>query len=252
MNIKENSRIQREKEYHNKRFSKEIRQSAQKFYSIETESREFFKKILESDIERKRVLELGCGKNSHAFNLAKMGGNIYGIDISEVAIKYSKEVIKEMGLETLTSFTAMNAEELKFENDFFDKIIGSSILHHLDLGKAIPEVSRVLKNSGKAVFIEPLGHNIMINLYRKLTPNFRTIDEHPFLMKDFNILKQNFKKVEIHYFHLTTLFAVPFRKTLWFKSILRLFQSIDRFLFNFLPFLRKQAWQVVIIVSEPI
>ena len=157
-----------------------------------------------------------------------------------------------MGLETLTSFTVMNAEELKFENDFFDKIIGSSILHHLDLGKAIPEVSRVLKNSGKAVFIEPLGHNIMINLYRKLTPNFRTIDEHPFLMKDFNILKQNFKKVEIHYFHLTTLFAVPFRKTLWFKSILRLFQSIDRFLFNFLPFLRKQAWQVVIIVSEPI
>jgi len=70
-------------------------------------------------------------------------------------------------------------------------------------------------------------------------------------MKDFDVLRENFNKIGIHYFHLTTLFAVPLRKFSCFKSILKLFQNIDKFIFSFLLFLRKQAWQVVIIVSEP-
>lgn len=251
MHNKENARIINEKEYHNNRYSKEVRQKAQKFYSIEKESRNYFNYQIQSDVKNKKILELGCGKNSHAFNIAKKGGKVYGIDISEVAIEYSKNKIKELNLGNNASFAVMNAEELDFDNDLFDKIIGSSILHHLNLEKAIPELSRVLKNNGIAVFIEPLGHNLFINLYRKITPKYRTEDEHPFLIKDFELLSKNFNKIEINYFHLTTLFAVPFRKFPLFKSILKIFQNFDKFLFKFLPFLRKQAWQVVIIASEP-
>lgn len=69
--------------------------------------------------------------------------------------------------------------------------------------------------------------------------------------RDFDVLRENFNKIEIYYFHLITLFAVTFRKFSWFKSILKLLQNIDKFVLSFLHYLRKRAWQVVIIESEP-
>ena len=33
------------------------------------------------------------------------------------------------------------------------------------------ELSRIIKPNGECIFQEPMGHNPIINLYRKLTPN---------------------------------------------------------------------------------
>jgi ubiquinone/menaquinone biosynthesis C-methylase UbiE len=243
--------IEKEKEYHNKRFAKEVRMSAHKFYAIESESRNRFKILINTNVKGQKILELGCGKGSYAFELAKIKANISGIDISEVAIEYSENKAKELKLVENTDFQVMNAEELDFEDARFDRLFGSSILHHLDLNKSISELARVLASNGEAIFIEPLGHNVFINLYRKLTPNYRTEDEHPFVVDDFKILKNSFDNVEIEYFHLVTLFAVPFRNFRAFNTILKIFQNIDRLLFKLFPFIRKQAWQIVITASEP-
>lgn len=245
------SKIENEKDFHNKRFSVEVRQAAQKFYSIERASRDRFKFLIKENSRGKNILELGSGKGSYAFNLAEDGAIVYGIDISDVAIEYSIEKARSMGLEKSTNFKVMNAEELTFSDGEFDRLFGSSILHHLDMDKSIAGLSRVLSSEGKAVFIEPLGHNIFINLYRKLTPNYRTEDEHPFVVEDFKIFHKYFGKVEIDYFHLTTLFAVPFRKYKIFDFILMSFQKLDRLLFKIFPFIRKQAWQIVVTASEP-
>jgi ubiquinone/menaquinone biosynthesis C-methylase UbiE len=64
----------------------------------------------------------------------------------------------------------MNAEATTFPDNSFDLICGSSILHHLNLDKACAEIRRILRPDGGAVFIEPLGHNPLINMFRKLTP----------------------------------------------------------------------------------
>jgi SAM-dependent methyltransferase len=73
-------------------------------------------------------------------------------------------------------FLVMDAESLGFDEGSFDVVVGSGILHHLALRQ-----SRVLRPDGCAVFVDPLGHNIFIRLYRKLTPSMRTADEHPLL-----------------------------------------------------------------------
>ena len=73
------------------------------------------------------------------------------------------------------------------------------ILHHLDFSKCLDEISRILKPDGSMIFVEPLGTNPLINLYRKFTPNSRSIDEHPLIAKDFRTLKEKFKDVEIKY-----------------------------------------------------
>ena len=57
----------------------------------------------------------------------------------------------------------MDCENLGFKDNSFDLIFGRAILHHLNLEKSSKEISRVLCKNGKAVFIEHLGMNPLIN-----------------------------------------------------------------------------------------
>jgi ubiquinone/menaquinone biosynthesis C-methylase UbiE len=244
-------RIVSEKEFHNRRFHAEFRQPAWKFYSIDINNRKYFKKKLLNNIENKKVLEIGCGRKTYAFDIAEHGGDITGIDISDVAIEQSKQIAEGRNLSNKTNFLIMNAEEMLFADHSFDRITGVGILHHLNFEASLSEIARVLRKEGNAIFIEPLGHNFFINLYRRFTQKLRTKDEHPLKTKDLSLLTQYFGKVEIKYYHLTTLAAVMFRKSSFFLSLLKSLESIDRLLFK-IPFIRRQAWQVVITLSEPI
>ena len=246
-----NDRIEKEKQFHNERFTEEIRQNAWKYYSIESFGREYFQQKIFYNVRSKSILELGCGKSTFATKLCKKGANVIGIDISDVAINYSKENYTWTGKEGSTEFTVMNAEELDFEDNSFDKIVGSSIIHHLELKKSIPGFARVLKPDGLGVFLEPLGHNPLINLYRKFTPKLRSEDEHPLMIHDLEFIKQYFSDVNLKYFYLTTFFALPFRNSPFFNSIVNLFNKVDNYLFKLKSF-RKYAWQCVIVVSKPI
>ncbi len=241
-------RIQKEKEFHNIRFNKETRDSLDKYYSISFLIEGFYQNELYHSCKNKRLLEYGCGLGKHSFELAKVAGEVYSIDISDVAIdKAQKKALSENVNNTI--FKVMNAESLEFPNGFFDSVCGISILHHLDLEASLSELSRVLKPDGKAFFIEPLGHNPFINLFRKLTSNLRTEDEHPLLNKDLILLNQYFSGVKIKYYYLTCLFTIPFRNKKMFVPLVNFFNGLDQLLFK-MDFFKSQAWQVVIEVSN--
>jgi ubiquinone/menaquinone biosynthesis C-methylase UbiE len=244
------SRLKKEAEFHNKAFTGNTRAAAGKFYAITARSKGFYADLIKQDCLDKNILEYGCGPGSQAFNLAANGGNLYGIDIADAAIDLAKKEAIERGVADKTNFQVMNAEELTFEDDFFDLICGSGILHHLDLELGLKEITRVLKKDGEAIFFEPLGHNLLINLYRRLTPQMRTEDEHPLLMNDLTSIGTYFKNVQIRYFHLTTLFTVPFRKLPGFGPILKRLEALDDLLFK-IPLLKKQAWILVLHLSRP-
>jgi len=74
----------------------------------------------------------------------------------------------------------MNAEQMAFADDTFDMVFGHSVLHHTDLRLTRGETYRILKTGGIGVFVEPLGHNPLVNLFRRLTPHWRTPAERPF------------------------------------------------------------------------
>ena len=91
-----------------------------------------------------KILDIGCGKGFFLFDFKKFMPNsdVYGLDISEYAIKNSKEEIKD-------KITLGNAISLPWEDNFFDLVISLQTLHNLhnyDLEKALKEMERVGKD----------------------------------------------------------------------------------------------------------
>ena len=249
---KNKNRIEREKDFHDISFRDNIRKKAHKFYSVTKKSRDYYHQILKSNSTGANALEYGCGPGGFAFMLAEHGAKVTGIDISDVAIDLAEVEAESRGIHDRISFSMMNAEELEFDDSSFDLICGTGILHHLDLEHSYSEINRVLKENGIAVFIEPLGHNPLINLYRKLTPNLRTVDEHPLMKRDLKLAEKYFGNVDIKYFHMLSLAAVPFRNIPLFKLLLAFLDLIDSALFAILPFSRKHSWSVVIKLYAPL
>jgi ubiquinone/menaquinone biosynthesis C-methylase UbiE len=240
-------RYQREREFHNEA---NVRWGAvEKFYEIAKSARGRYKDLLMSAVaEGSRVLEYGCGEGGNAFALASRGASVTGIDISEVRIQ--RAIARAEGLGGLT-FKVMNAERLEFPDNSFDLICGAAILHHLDLDLALAEVARTLKDDGKAVFLEPLGHNAAINLYRRLTPAYRTPDEHPLLMRDLQLARGYFELVDAEYFHMTVLLATPFWRHRRLRNLGRALERLDDALMRAIPFVQRYAWMVVLSLGEP-
>lgn len=243
----------REKEYHDRVFKEgsDARDKALVYYSITSISNRYYLDYLETKIGKdKNLLEYGCGAGGDLNLYKSTSTNLYGIDISSEAIDLAKRKCEQLDISS--NYTVSDAEETNFENDFFDAVVGSGIIHHLNIDKAMSELSRIIKKNGVCIFHEPMGHNPIINLYRYLTPNMRTPDEHPIIVNDFDIMHKYFKKVEVKYFYLISLISFLFRKTFFFNTLNNFLITVDNYIFKLCPWLGKHSWVSVIILSEPI
>jgi 2-polyprenyl-3-methyl-5-hydroxy-6-metoxy-1,4-benzoquinol methylase len=100
---------------------------------------------------RTRALEIGCGTGLFTEFFAASGATIVAVDISEALL----ERARARGLDPArVSFVAARFEDLDAERPF-DAIIGSSVLHHLEIGDALPRIARVLVPGGRCSFAEP-------------------------------------------------------------------------------------------------
>lgn len=245
------SRLEFEKNFHNERFASGNRERAGigKFYSINKVAKNTFYKLIEDNCKNKKLIEYGCADGLNLEIYHDYGATLTGLDISEQGIKKAVESLKLKNINA--DCRVMNVENTNFDSNTFDLATGMGIIHHLDIKKVFEETSRILNKDGQAIFFEPLGHNPLFNLFRKMTPKIRTIDEHPLLRKDLILLNQYFEKVDVTYFSLLTLFAVPFRKTLVFNLLYKFLSFLDKLIFN-IPYIREWAWVVIIHAKNPI
>lgn len=97
------------------------------------------------------VLELGCGVGYFTKELAKTKAQILAIDISSDLLNRATTEVRSENVR----FKLDNAYDMDLTNESFDHVVGSSVLHHLDIKKALAETFRVLKHGGKISFTEP-------------------------------------------------------------------------------------------------
>ncbi len=145
-----------------------------------------------------RVLEIGCGTGlftGMVYEATK--ANIIATDLVPELIEIAK--LKHPKI----NFQIEDAMNLSFENESFDGVYGSSIIHHLDFDQSLKEMNRVLKSGGRFIFAEPNMLNPQI-LVQKNVPFIKeklgdSPDETAIVRWSFKSLmkKHGFKNIKI-------------------------------------------------------
>lgn len=217
------------------------------------------------ELKNKKLLDLGCGAGESSIYFAQKGAEVTAVDVSPGMIEVVNTLAQKHNVQVKTKWSC--AESLPFEDDSFDLVYGNGVLHHTDYPLALKEVHRVLKKNGKAAFIEPLAHNPVINVYRKLAEGVRTKDEKPFRMKQLKDMSQIPASIKHHEFWLSSLWVFvgfylsgvdPEKERYWKKIIydadkikkqFTILNKLDQKLLK-LPFLRRYCWNTVLVMDK--
>jgi len=96
------------------------------------------------------LLSIGCGALYETDIFKEKNLLVYGIDISENAIKLAKR----NGVEAITGDAR---SKINFKNNYFDVIYAGEVIEHLGLlGNFFKEINRVLKKGGILIITCPL------------------------------------------------------------------------------------------------
>jgi ubiquinone/menaquinone biosynthesis C-methylase UbiE len=117
----------------------------------------FYEQVLPSLRLHGKVLEIGSGSCWLSALIKLMFPELCVIasDVAPSALMKGMQVSQLLGSK-IDYFVACKVEQLPFEDEFFDYVIGSAILHHTSPQQAIREIFRVLKNRGTYIGIGEL------------------------------------------------------------------------------------------------
>lgn len=113
-----------------------------------------------------RILDMGCGYGTTSFTLTQSGLTCIGIDNDQTAIDYCKLNYPQVNFQFAT------AEQLPFEDDYFDCIVLRDALHHFyreaDFEKVKSEILRVSNSNALIIFFDP-NVNFLLKILRRLS-----------------------------------------------------------------------------------
>jgi ubiquinone/menaquinone biosynthesis C-methylase UbiE len=121
------------------------------------------------------VLELGCGTGYFTRELARSGADIIAIDVSPELLEIARANYSAPNV----CYQIQNAYQLDCPDAMFDSVVGSSILHHLEIEEALREIYRVLKAGGTIYFTEPNMLNPQIAIQKNVPWVKRKLGDSP-------------------------------------------------------------------------
>lgn len=219
------------------------------------------------NVKGKYLLDLGCGAGENSVYFAQKGARCVAADYSPKMVEVALNLATHNGV-TIEGCTA-NATALPFADHTFDILYAANLLHHLPNPQlAIQEMHRVLKPGGKACFWDPLKHNPIINVYRRLATEVRTEDETPLDIHTVDFVQSLFRETHYDTFWLASLWIFlrfyliekvdPNQERYWKKiitekdrlqpSYLRL-EKLDKILKK-LPLMQRLCWNLAVVAEK--
>ncbi|HHS50205.1 MAG TPA: class I SAM-dependent methyltransferase [candidate division Zixibacteria bacterium] len=119
-------------------------------------------------VEGKRVLDVGCGYGYASARLALCGAEVTAIDVSPKMCELTRRSAELNGVDV--DVLCASASDTGLQDESFDLVVGQVSLHHLTLETAGPELARVLRPGGRAIFLEPLQVGKFFLKLRSLVP----------------------------------------------------------------------------------
>jgi 2-polyprenyl-3-methyl-5-hydroxy-6-metoxy-1,4-benzoquinol methylase len=126
---------------------------------------------LVGDVAGKDVLDCGAGTGWGSIIFArKKAKKVIAIDVSDGMLALLRKLAQINGVKSVIHTQRTAIEDAVFEDQSFDVIFCSDILHHADLEEAMVRIYQWLKPGGIAVFSEPLANSKFLTAIRRLVP----------------------------------------------------------------------------------
>ena len=219
------------------------------------------------DVNGKYLLDLGCGAGENSVYFALLGARCVATDYSPGMVEVALRLAEMNGVQI--EGRTINAMEIDFPDNTFDIVYASNLLHHIpDPEMTLKEMHRVLKPGGKACFWDPLRHNPVINVYRRMATEVRTEDETPLDINLVEYVRSLYSKTNYDTFWIATLWIFlqfyliekvnPNKERYWKKIILeqaRLektylrLEKLDRWLKK-LPLMKRLSWNLAVVATK--
>ena len=213
----------------------------------------FFMLSLLGGVGDKNILDLGCGYGGNSCFLAKKGAKVSAIDISSKNIEQAKKWCAKNSV--TVDVKKMQCEKLDFPDNYFDFVVGSFVLHHVDIEKTSKEIGRVLKKGGKAVFVETFSTSGLLMFFRdKILKLLGSRKNSP---GEYPLTVEKIKKSEAYLGRpvVYTKEMVFFRlaASYFFKDnhfARKYFSAIDDFFYKYIPKSRNLSYYKIIEFSK--
>ncbi|MES2876032.1 MAG: class I SAM-dependent methyltransferase [Patescibacteria group bacterium] len=139
-------------------------------------------------VKGKTVLDIASGSGYGTAALASVAKKVFGVDINEAAIEYSKEHYPNKNIEFITG----SGTKIPLDDGSVDTVVSHETIEHIDdYKKFLDEVKRVLKNGGEAIISTPNDDEYPAGNHFHL---------HQFSVDAFEkLLKKYFKNVTLYY-----------------------------------------------------
>lgn len=192
-----------------------------------------------------RALEIGCGTGLFTEMFAHSGANLVAVDISPELLERAQRRGLPAGQ---VLFLARRFEDCEVEGPF-DAVIGSSVLHHLDVETAVVKMYHLLRPGGRISFAEPNMLNPQIMIQKNVPWIKRRLgdspDETAFVRWRLHALLQRVGFVEVEIWPFDWLH--PATPTPLIGLVSRLGRWLER-----LPLLREFAGSLYIGARRPL
>lgn len=219
------------------------------------------------DVRGKLILDLGCGAGENSVYFASLGADCIAADYSPGMVEVALKLAAANGVQV--QGRVINAMAIDYPDHTFDIVYAANLLHHIpDPTLTIREAHRILKPGGQLCFWDPLKHNPVINVYRRIATKVRTDDETPLDISIVRYVKSLFPQTAADTFWLASLWIFlqfyliervnPNEERYWKKIILehnRLrptylrLEALDTQLKR-IPGLKRYAWNLAVVATK--
>lgn len=219
------------------------------------------------DVRGKSLLDLGCGAGENSVYFAQLGAHCVASDYSPGMVDVALQLADRHRVSI--EGRVINAMEIDYPDNTFDIVYASNLLHHIpDPMLTLREMHRILKPGGKACFWDPLRHNPVINVYRRIATEVRTEDETPLDINIVNQIRSMFSQTHYDTFWIATLWIFlqfyliertnPNKERYWKKIIVeqarlqKTYLRLERFdrTLKKLPLMKRMAWNLAVVATK--
>jgi SAM-dependent methyltransferase len=122
------------------------------------------------DCRPRKILDFGCGSGDSTTELAALGYDVVGIDVSPDLIAIAEERARLDGVVDRAKFLAVDGTTATLPGAAYDLVLVQAVLHHVDLAESLRTLEHVLVPGGHLIIVEPVAYSRTLQWLRDRSP----------------------------------------------------------------------------------